>query len=302
MTQEIEAGAATLSEAPTARRAGDLLRDIAANRFALAAAAFLVLMALLAFIGPLVLPLEPYKTNLSRLDEGPSWDHLLGTDQSGRDTFARCILGARTSLIVGFSAVAIYLVIGTLLGSLAGYLGGVVDMIVSRTVDALLSIPLLLLVTVFIAFLKPGVLTVILVIGLLGWPPTARITRAATMSLRESDFIIAARVSGLTKNRIMRGHVLPNLAAPLIVVASLGIGTAILLEAALGFLGLGVRPPTPSLGVMVTEAKDPVILRNSPWIWMPPAVLLALLVMAVNVVGDALRDVLSPRQGGTAGL
>lgn len=300
MTQELEAGA-SLVEAPS-RRTGDLFRDIAANRFALVAATFLTLVALLAFLGPWLLPLEPYGTNLDALDQGPSGEHLLGTDESGRDTLARCIYGARTSLIVGFSAVAVYLTIGTLLGSLAGYLGGFVDMVVSRTVDALLSIPLLLLVTVFIAFLKPGVLTVILVIGLLGWPPTARITRAQTMSLRESDFIIAARVSGLTRRRVMRAHVLPNLAAPLIVVASLGIGTAILLEAALGFLGLGVRPPTPSLGVMVTEAKDPVILRNSPWIWMPPAVLLALLVMAVNVVGDALRDVLSPRQGGTAGL
>jgi peptide/nickel transport system permease protein len=143
------------------------------------------------------------------------------------------------------------------------------------------------------------VVTVILVIGLLGWPQTARLTRAQTLSIRESDYVTAAQVTGLSPARVLLSHVLPNLAASLIVVASLGIGTAILLEAALGFLGLGVRPPTPSLGVMITEAKDPVTLRTEPWIWVPPAVALASLVMAVNLIGDALRDALDPGSSST---
>lgn len=301
MTAELE-HALEPAEPERARRGREVVREILRNRLALVALVFLVATTLLAFLGPVLLGLDPYKVDLAHLNEGAGWPHLFGTDSSGRDTFARTVYATRTSLIVGFASVAIYICIGTVLGTVAGFFGGVSDALISRVVDALLSIPLLLLVTVFVAFLKPGVVTVILVIGLLGWPATVRITRAQTLSLRESDFIVAARVTGLPPGRIMRVHVLPNLAAPIIVVASLGVGTAILLEAALGFLGLGVRPPTPSLGVMVTAAADSVVLRNYPWQWLPPSIVLALLVMAVNILGDAVRDALAPRMGGTKGL
>jgi peptide/nickel transport system permease protein len=285
-----------VGEAPTpaAERRAELARTVFRKRVTVAAAGLLLAYALLAFLGPALLPLDPYRTNLRALAVSPNWDHLLGTDLSGRDNLSRIIYGLRTSMIVGVAAVSIYIAIGTAIGTLAGFHRGLLDAVASRVIDALLSIPLLLLVTVFVAVLQPGVLTVILVIGLLGWPPTARLTRAQTLSMRESDFVIAAQVTGLSPGRVLWAHVLPNLAAPLIVVASLGIGTAILLEAALGFLGLGVRPPTPSLGVMITEAKDPITLRNEPWIWIPPAVVLASLVMAVNLLGDALRDALDP--------
>lgn len=286
--------ASTSTETGRATPGRDTLRAVVANRLALCALVFIVALVLAAVIGPLLLPTSPLRTDLTHLNAPPSWEHLFGTDRSGRDVFTRVVYATRTSLLVGFASVAIYVAIGTVLGTVAGYFGGVVDAVVSRTVDALLSIPLLLLATVFVAFLRPGVLTVILVIGLLGWPATTRLARAETLSLRESDFIVAARVTGLTPARIMRAHVLPNLTATLIVVASLGVGTAILLEAALGFLGLGIKPPTPSLGVMITEAKSSIVLRNSPWIWMPPAAVLALLVMSVNVIGDALRDALAP--------
>jgi ABC-type dipeptide/oligopeptide/nickel transport system permease subunit len=279
---------------PVAGRRVELWRAVFRKRVTAVAAALIVTYALVAFLGPTLLPLDPYRTNLRELAASPSLNHLLGTDLSGRDNLSRIVYGMRTSMIVGVAAVGIYIAIGIAIGTLAGFHRGLFDTIASRFVDALLSIPLLLLVTVFVAVLEPGVLTVILVIGLLGWPQTARLTRAQTLSLRESDFVIAARVTGLSPARVLYAHVLPNLAAPLIVVASLGIGTAILLEAALGFLGLGVRPPTPSLGVMITEAKDPITLRTEPWIWMPPAVALASLVMAVNLLGDALRDALDP--------
>ncbi len=290
------------AEPERANRGRQVIREILRNRLALASLVFLTAVSLFAFLAPLLPGLDPYQVNLAHLDEGASWQYVFGTDGSGRDTFARTVYATRTSLIVGFSSVGIYICIGTVLGTVAGFFGGAIDAVISRLVDALLSIPLLLLVTVFVAFLQPGVLTVILVIGLLGWPATVRITRAQTLSLRESDFIVAARVTGLTAGRILRVHVLPNLAAPVIVVASLGVGTAILLEAALGFLGLGVRPPTPSLGVMVTAAVDSVVLRNHPWQWLPPSIVLALLVMAVNILGDAVRDALAPRLGGTKGL
>lgn len=269
-------------------------RVVFRKRVTVVAAALIALYVLVAFLGPILLPLDPYRINLRELAASPSWPHLLGTDLSGRDNLSRIIYGMRTSITVGVASVGIYIAIGTIIGTLAGFHRGLLDTIASRFVDALLSIPLLLLVTVFVAVLQPGVLTVILVIGLLGWPQTARLTRAQTLSMRESDFVIAARVTGLSPARILYAHVLPNLVAPLIVVASLGIGTAILLEAALGFLGLGVRPPTASLGVMITEAKDPITLRTEPWIWVPPAVALASLVMAVNLLGDALRDALDP--------
>jgi peptide/nickel transport system permease protein len=286
---------------PVTGRRAEIWRAVFRKRVTAVAAALIALYALVAFLGPILLPLDPYRTNLRELAASPSWGHLLGTDLSGRDNLSRIVYGMRTSMIVGVAAVGIYVAIGTAIGTLAGFHRGLFDTIASRFVDALLSIPLLLLVTVFVAVLEPGVLTVILVIGLLGWPQTARLTRAQTLSMRESDFVIAARVTGLSPGRVLYAHVLPNLAAPLIVVASLGIGTAILLEAALGFLGLGVRPPTPSLGLMITEAKDPITLRTEPWIWAPPAFALASLVMAVNLLGDALRDALDPGSSSLAG-
>jgi peptide/nickel transport system permease protein len=279
---------------PAPGRRAELWRAVFQKRVTVVAAALVAFYFLVAFLGPVLLPLDPYRTNLRALAASPSSDHLLGTDLSGRDNLSRIIYGMRTSITVGIASVGIYITIGTVIGTLAGFHRGLFDTVASRFVDALLSIPLLLLVTVFVAVLQPGVVTVILVIGLLGWPQTARLTRAQTLSMRESDFVIAARVNGLSPARVLYAHVLPNLVAPLIVVASLGIGTAIMLEAALGFLGLGVRPPTPSLGVMITEAKDPVTLRTEPWIWVPPAVALASLVMAVNLLGDALRDALDP--------
>jgi peptide/nickel transport system permease protein len=284
---------------PASGRRAELWRALFRKRVTVVAAVVVAVYVFLAFVAPILLPLDPYRTDLRALAASPSWDHILGTDLSGRDNFSRIVYGMRTSLIVGIASVGIYVAIGTLIGTLAGFYRGLFDTIASRFVDALLSIPLLLLVTVFVAVLEPGVVTVILVIGLLGWPQTARLTRAQTLSIRESDYVTAAQVTGLSPARVLLSHVLPNLAASLIVVASLGIGTAILLEAALGFLGLGVRPPTPSLGVMITEAKDPVTLRTEPWIWVPPAVALASLVMAVNLIGDALRDALDPGSSST---
>jgi peptide/nickel transport system permease protein len=253
-------------------------------------------IALLAAVGPILLP-NPYFADIlsHRPPAPPSTLHLLGTDTSGRDVLARVVLGARTSLIVGFGAVAVYLGIGTLIGVFAGYLGGWVDQLLMRLTDTVLSIPTLLLVIIFVAVVGPSLFSVIAVIGLLGWPRVARLVRGQLLQLRDAEFVTAVRVLGVGDGDIIRRHLLPNLVGPLTVVATFGIAEAILLEAALSFLGLGVQAPEPSLGNMIIEARAPSVLKAAPWFWLPPGLLIGLLVLGVNFVGDGLRDALDPR-------
>ena len=253
-------------------------------------------ITLLAIVGPFVLPDPFFADFLTHPPPAPpSAGHLLGTDTSGRDVLARVVLGARTSLIVGFGAVAIYVMIGTIIGLLAGYFGGWVDQVLMRFTDIVLSIPTLLLVIIFVAVVGPSLASVIAVIGLLGWPRVARIVRGQLLPLREAEFVTAVRVLGVRAHDIVSRHLLPNLISPLTVVATFGIAEAILLEAALSFLGLGVQAPEPSLGNMIIEARAPSVLKAAPWFWLPPGILIALLVLGVNFVGDGLRDALDPR-------
>lgn len=268
----------------------------ASNRLAAIGAVSIAVITLVAVAAPM-LPLDPLTISLDAVRAPPSSDHLLGTDQAGRDVLSRVVYGTRTSLTVGTGSVALYVLLGTAVGLAAGSLGGRIDWALMRVTDAFLSIPLLLTVTVFVAIMEPGILSVIIVIGVLGWPATARLVRAQTLSIRESDYVKAAQVSGLGTLRILVMHVLPNLATSLIVVASIGVGVAVILEAALGFLGLGVRPPASSLGVMISEATDTNVLRNLPWAWVSPAAILCVLVMSINFVGDGLRDAIDPREG-----
>jgi peptide/nickel transport system permease protein len=198
-------------------------------------------------------------------------------------------------LIVGCGAVAVYLAIGAVVGAVAGYLGGTFDQVLMRVTDIVLSVPVLLLVIVFVSVVGPSLGSVIVVIGLLGWPATARIVRGQFLSLRESEFVAAARVVGARDRDIVIRHLLPNIIGPLSVLATFGVATAILLEASLSFLGLGVQPPTASLGVMINEARAPSVLHGLPWLWLPPGILIAVTVVAVNFVGDGLRDALDPR-------
>jgi peptide/nickel transport system permease protein len=266
------------------------------HRLALIGSVLVVAIALIAIIGPYVLPDAFYADFVNAKPPAPpSSLHLLGTDTSGRDVMARVALGARTSLIVGFGAVAVYVAIGTAIGLLAGYFGGWVDQLLMRLTDTVLSIPTLLLVIIFVSVVGPSLLSVIAVIGLLGWPQVARIVRGQLLSLREAEFITAARVLGVGDRGIVIRHLLPNLVGPLTVVATFGIANAILLEASLSFLGLGVQAPQPSLGNMIIEARAPAVLKDAPWFWLPPGILIALLVLGVNFVGDGLRDALDPR-------
>jgi peptide/nickel transport system permease protein len=292
-------------------RAG--IRRFARHRLAVTGVALLTIVLAFAIFGPFLLP-DPYHIELADIDKPPSATHVLGGDQSGRDVAARVATGARTSLIVGFGSVAVYVVIGTLIGLVAGFLGRVrvgvsvplgggrhmplyitVDNVLMRFTDVVMSIPTLLLIIVFVSVVGPSLVSVIAIIGLLGWPATARIIRGLILQLREAEFVTAARVVGVTNRGIAIRHLLPNVLGPLSVLATFGVATAILLEATLSFLGLGVQSPEPSLGNMIFEARDSNVLKTVPWLWLPPGILIAMTVLAVNFVGDGLRDALDPR-------
>ena len=255
----------------------------------------LTVIVLAAVLAPLITNNRPFFTDLNVVGSPPGPGHLLGTDRSGRDVWARLVFGAQTSLIVGLGAVTLYVIIGMLLGGIAGLFGGSVDQLIMRATDTLMSIPTLLLVIVFVTALGPSLLSVLLVIGLLGWPGAARLVRGQLLSLREAEYITAARVVGVGNRQILLRHLLPNILSSLAVLATFGVANAIILEASLSFLGLGVRIPVPSWGGMINEAQSPSVLIDLPWLWLAPGAAIALTVLAVNFIGDGLRDALDPR-------
>ncbi|MBI2263739.1 MAG: ABC transporter permease [Armatimonadetes bacterium] len=226
--------------------------------------------------------------------EAPGFSHPFGTDGYGRDTFSRALHGARVSLLVGFSAVALYILIGTLVGLVSGFMGGITDHALMRIVDFVLCLPVLFLILILQTLFQPGLTNVVLVIGLTSWAPTARIVRAQVLSLKESLFVEAARALGGGSLRIMFRHLLPNTLGPVIVTATLGIGGAILTESLLSFLGLGVQPPHASWGSMLKDARE--YLRDAPWLAFFPGALITATVLAFNLVGDGLRDLLDPKR------
>jgi peptide/nickel transport system permease protein len=272
------------------------VRRFVKHRLAVVGLVIVTIIILMAIFAPLLTNWPP---NYVDLDVGarqpPSADHILGTDVSGRDVWSRLVYGARTSVTVGFVAVALYLVLGTLVGLLAGYYGGVVDQVLMRVTDTIMSIPALLLIIVFVSAVGPSIWSVVIVIGLLNWGPTARLVRGQILVLRESEFITAAKVVGVKPSTVLRRHMLPNVFGPLTVVATFGVATAVLLESSLSFLGLGVRPPDASWGNLITEAVSPVVLNKLPWQWMPAAAMITLTVLGVNFIGDGLRDALDPK-------
>ncbi len=264
------------------------------HRVAMVGMVIISILAISAIFAPVVAHNDPYRTTLSAIRKPPSSAHWLGGDSSGRDVFARLIYAGRVSLSVGLVAVGIYTIIGLLLGALAGYYGGWVDSVIMRFADIVLSFPSLIIIITVVSILGPNIYNVMLVIGLLGWPPMARILRGLFLSLRERDFILASRTVGAPPARIIFKHLLPNALAPVIVAATFGIAQAILLEAGLSFLGLGVQPPTASWGNMLTDAQSLTVLESMPWLWIPPGIMIALAVLSINFIGDGLRDALDP--------
>ncbi len=265
------------------------------NRIAVIGAMVVVWVYLIALVTPLIAPHEPatQASLLIRLT-APGGEFPLGTDHLARDVFSRMMYGARISLSIGFVAVGISVTIGTLLGAVAGYLGGWVDTVVMRFVDMVISFPrLVLLIAIVALFDSHSIFLIMAVLGLTQWPGTARIVRGEVLSLREREFIEAARALGFSRRRIIARHVIPNALAPVIVTATLGIGNVIVLEAGLSFLGLGLNPPTPSWGSMVADGRDHLL--NAWWISTFPGLAIVLTVVAFNLVGDGLRDALDPR-------
>jgi len=280
---------------PVASPTRQTIRRFMRHRLAMTGLAVFIAIALLATFAPLVTRYGPNTIDLRARNLGPSWDHWFGTDRTGRDTFSRTIYAGRVSLAVGVVAVSISVTIGALLGSLAGYFGGVVDSGVMRITDVVMTFPAIIIILTLAALAGPGVGKTMLIIGLLNWPVPCRLVRARFLALREQEFVLAARAMGVPTRRIIAAHAFPNAIDVLIVYASLGIATAILLEAGLSFLGLGVQPPTPSWGNMLNVARNVSVLEHHPWQWMPAGVAIVLTVLAVNFVGDGLRDALDPR-------
>jgi peptide/nickel transport system permease protein len=256
---------------------------------------FLAFLVLLALAGPLVLA-DPFRQfDLVDLQSAPpSAEHPFGTDQLSRDVLSRVVSGARVSLAVAAIAVALSISLGAMVGLVAGYLGGAVDAVLMRLVDGALAVPRLFLLLLVLAVpARVPLLALIVLIGATGWFATSRLIRAEVLRLREETYVRAAEALGASRRRIIFRHLLVNTARPLLVAATLGVGDVILLEAGLSFLGLGVRPPTPSWGGLIMDARP--VLESAPWVGIFPGVMITLTVLATNLVGDALRDALDPR-------
>ncbi len=259
------------------------------------AAGILIAVAAFALLGPTLVKFDPNAPSLANMQQPPGGEHLLGTDMLGRDVLARLASAARVSLTVAVVAVIINIVIGSLLGGIAGYFRGAADYILSRIADTFLSFPVLPLVIVMVALFGPSLINVILALAVVGWPEVFRLVRGETLVVREREFIQAAVAIGTKDARIVIRHVLPNVIAPVIVAATFGVAQAILTEAGLSFLGLGLRPPNASLGNMLLDAQSITVLESLPWLWLPPGLLIVGIVLSVNYLGDTLRARLDPR-------
>jgi peptide/nickel transport system permease protein len=270
-------------------------RHFKKSKIALFGLLVLVLLYLIALLAPLLAPYDPIaqKDIVTTSYLKPSVQHWLGTDRFGRDILSRILYGARISLSIGFVATLISVTLGTVLGALAGFFGGKIDALLMRFTDMVLAFPRLVLLIMIVALFSPSIAVIITVLGLTQWPNTTRIVRGDVLSLREREFIQAAHALGMGKARIIFKHLIPNVLAPVIVTATLGIGNTIVLEAGLSFLGLGVQPPIPSWGNMVADGRDNLL--GAWWVATFPGLTIVLTVLAFNLVGDGLRDALDPR-------
>jgi ABC-type dipeptide/oligopeptide/nickel transport system permease subunit len=253
-----------------------------------------------AVFAPLIATDDPLRIDLVGRLQPPSPEHWMGTDFQGRDIWSRLVYGARISLAVGLVSQAISLVLGVALGLLAGYYGRWVDELVMRLADITLAFPTLLLLIAMVAALAPSLGVVLLTIGLVGWAGMARLVRGQVLVVRQLEYVQAVRALGARDLRIVLRHVLPNVIAPVVIAATIGVAGAIMAEAALSFLGLGVQPPTPSWGAMIADGRDLNLLRNAPWTSVFPGLAIGAAVLGFNLLGDALRDALDPRRLETA--
>lgn len=282
------------------RRKPDNLTLLAWRRFrrhklALAGLAIILILVASALLAPWISRYDPNEIDLYNRSKPPSMAHWLGTDETGRDVWARMVFAGRVSLSVGIVAVAISTVIGTTLAGVSGYYGGRIDNILMRFTDTFMSFPSLVIIITMVAILGPSIWNAMIAIGVFGWPSLCRLVRSEILSLRERQFVEAATCLGVPSRRIIFGHILPNVTGTITVFTTFGVANAILTEAALSFLGLGVQVPTPSWGNMIYSAQSLTVLESQPWLWVPPGATIVLAVLAINFVGDGLRDALDPR-------
>ncbi|MEZ4531822.1 MAG: ABC transporter permease [Thermomicrobiales bacterium] len=269
-------------------------KRFARHKVAVVSLVFLAFMGLAALLTPYVSPYDPYAMNLVDSNQKPSLEHPLGTDKLGRDTLTRVFVGGRVSIAVALAAVAISSSLGTVLGLAAGFRGGWVDTIIMRITDIFMAFPLFVLLIVLVSMLGPSAKNVVLILGFFSWMGVARLVRGQVLSVMNQPFIEAANSTGVRTGRMLSRHVLPNSFVPIVVASTLGVANAMLSEAALSFLGLGIQPPTPSWGNMLNAAQSLQVLVNEPWVWIGPGLAIALTVLSINFLGDGLRDALDP--------
>lgn len=269
-------------------------RKFRRHRAALFGLVVFALIAVASFSAPWISPYQPNKIDILARNQPPSAEHVLGTDGTGRDVATRLLYAGRVSLVVAVLAVALAAVIGIVIGSLSGYFGGAVDTILMRLTDTIMSVPMVIIAIALVAVLGPSLRNVIVLFGVLGWPAMARIVRAQFLTYRESAFVEASQALGANHLRVIVKHILPNSVGAIVVTATFDAGRAILLEAGLSFLGLGVQPPAASWGNMINAARTVTIIESYPWLWLPPGIMIALTVLVLNFVGDGLRDALDP--------
>lgn len=270
------------------------MKKLFANKMVLIGFIVIGLLFIIAILSTVISPYSPIKQNLSNRLMSPSSEHIMGTDSLGRDVFSRIVHGSRVSLSVGFVSVGIALLIGVPLGLISGFFGGFADKAIMRLVDIMLCFPTIFLILMVITFLEPNIMNIMIVIGITSWPSLTRYVRGETLSIREREFIHSAKLMGVGKIRILLVHILPNVIAPVLITATLGVGSAILTESVLSFLGLGVQPPNPSWGNILTAGKEH-IGQEVWWLIFFPGLAILITVLSFNLIGEGLRDVLDPR-------
>lgn len=271
----------------------DCKRFICTQKIGFVSLLIILLVFAVAIFAPMLAPFDPISQDRTAFLAAPSSEHVMGTDDLGRDVFSRLIFGSQISLLVGIATVVISIVIGTFIGMISGYFGGVIDLVIQRIMDAIMSIPALILALFIAALLGPAIQNVIIALVIIEIPRFARIVRGEMMRIRESNYVEASRSVGAGSFRIIMRHGLPNITAPIIVMASLAFGQTIIAEASLSFLGIGTPPPNPSWGLMLSDASR--YMESAPWLVLFPGLALCILVLAFNLFGDALRDFLDPK-------
>lgn len=290
--EELPNGSNNKSKSPFQLALGRFFR----NKMAVISVIVLIFIIIICLLAPVFTDQDPEATNLFQIEQGPSDEHVLGTNGTGQDNFARLLYGGRMSLLVGFSAMFFTLTIGILLGSLAGYYGGKVDSVIMRATDIVLMLPFLVLALTIIAIIPKMTIPIfITIIAVTSWPNLTRIIRGSYLSLREQEFIQGAKAIGANDFRIIFRHFVPNAIGPIIVNATLMMATYIIIESGLSFIGFGIPEPTPTWGNMLSEAMNVRILRDHPEAWIPPGIAIFITVLAINFIGDGLRDAFDPK-------